>query len=232
MTTIAVIDVETHCFDIEEGEAKVIELASRHWPIHVPLYTCSTDSWLFASAAPVTPRASAVHHLTDEDLTGRPPFEQTAWEKATVAADYVAAHNAAFDFGIISRAAPVVQPIICTMKCARVAWPEAPSHGLQTLRYYLGLNGDLPEGLAPHRAAYDAIVCSWLLARLLDHFNGDITRMVQISNEPSLLRSISFGKQRGEPWSAVPKDYLRWVLDQDFGPDEKWTAAYWLGRQS
>jgi exodeoxyribonuclease X len=56
--------------------------------------------------------------------------------------------------------------------------------------------------------------------------------MVQISNEPSLLRSISFGKHRGEPWSAVPKDYLRWVLDQDFGPDEKWTAAYWLGRQS
>ncbi len=229
MPRLVVIDTETHCFDGEEGEARVVELAAVHDPERLPL---APMSWLYSPGAgrAITARASAVHHLTDADVTGLPEFDDVAWCSALGGqADYVVAHNVAFDRTVIERSLKreAVETWICTLKASRVAWPDAPSHSLQTLRYYLGLSGELPAGLVPHRAAYDAVVGSWLLVRLLAHFDNDLEHMAAISEQPSLLRAIGFGKHRGTLWKDAPRDYLRWVLGQDFDADTRFTAKHY-----
>ena len=232
MTTIAVIDVETSGF--EDEDPRVIELAAVivREPERIPL---SPRSFLFGlgEGRRISARASAVHHLVDADVCGLLEFDSDRWVEVTAGVDLFCAHNAAFDSAAINRHIDAVYAKngprwLCSMKLARAAWPDAPSFGLQVLRYHLGLTGELPTGLAPHRATYDAVVAAWLLVRLLGHFEGDVERMVRVSGEPSLLRQVHFGKHRGTLWQDAPKGYLRWVLEQDFDEDVKFTARHWL----
>lgn len=155
MTRIAYIDCETS--GVDDEPSSVIELAV------VELQNDGTgwrqtfvSSTLYGPAnGAVSARASAVHHLTTADLGELPPFDRQAWEDYVSGCDYVAAHNAAFDREQINKVLPdgtPSPPWLCTMKLARVAWPDAPSHGLQALRYHLGLTGDLSDQLHPHRA--------------------------------------------------------------------------------
>lgn len=232
---LVVIDTETDRLDGEEGAAAVVELAAvtlrcgaGGWSQEAP-----TRSWLFAPGeGGVTARASAIHHLTDDSLVGCVPFNADHWRLAMDGADCAVAHNAEFDRTQVGRVLTHddIPLFICTLKCARVAWPEAPAYGNQVLRYYRRLTGLVPANLYPHRAAYDAIVTSWLLIDLLAHFENDLERMVKISYEPSLLTKVTFGKHRGMRWSEVPNDWLRWVLRSDFGKDEHHTARYWVNR--
>lgn len=242
MTRIAVIDVETDRFEGDEGEAKVIELAcvvlTDEWGEDEP-GDCSweeeySSQWLFGGG-PITPRARAVHHISDVDIAERIPFDKEWWD-SVVAADeptYYAAHNAAFDRTVIERAVgDTERPWICTLKCARVAWPDAPAFGNQVLRYWREIERAVePASLYPHCALYDATVTSWLLADLIAEFNGDLERMVQVSSEPTLLYRCTLPKHRGVLWRDVPKDYLRWILSKDFDEDTAHTARYWLERQ-
>lgn len=232
---ITVIDTETDRLEGEEGAARIVELAAVALdPVSGEI--SSKRSWLFAPGpGGVTPRASAIHHLTDATLAGRPAFDGDAWQAALGGAEYAAAHNVAFDRPIIERSIPpregYAPPVwLCTLKLARVAWPEAPAHSNQTLRYWLGCDGLVPPDLYPHRAGYDALVTAWILVRLLAHFGGDLERMALISSEPSLLPRMGFGEHRGKPWSEVPKDYLRWILRKDFDADVRHTARHWLER--
>lgn len=239
MTTIAVIDVETDRFDQEEGDAKIIELAcvaiTHEWDV---AEDCGWEeefsgSWLFCGG-PITPRARAIHHIADSDVAQYNEFSAPDWIKlvADEDVDYYAAHNMTFDRAQIERAVgPTEKPWICTLKCARVAWPDAPAFGNQVLRYWRGIEKVVePADLYPHRALYDAQVTSWLLIDLIAAFDGDLERMVKVSSEPSLLQKITFGKHRGKLWSEVPRDYLSWVLKQDFDEDVQLTARRWLER--
>lgn len=239
MITIAVIDTETDRFEGDEGEAKVIELAcvtvTDEWDV---AENCGWEqefqgSWRFAGG-PITPRARAVHHLSDADIAGRNEFGREDWVTLIEdeAIQYYAAHNVAFDRVVIERTVgPTEKPWICTLKCARVAWPEAPAFGNQVLRYWRGIERVVePASLYPHCALYDATVTSWLLVELIAEFNGDLDRMVQVSSEPTLLYRCTLPKHRGVLWENVPKDYLRWILSKDFDEDTAHTARYWLER--
>ena len=108
-------------------------------------------------------------------------------------------------------------------------WPDAPSYGNQTLRYYLKL--ELPKlegrGSSPHSALYDAVTTAGVLIKLLAE--RTVEELVVISNNPVLLRTMPFGKHRGEAFKDVPKDYLRWLNRQtDLSEDLKHTLEHHL----
>lgn len=240
MPLIATIDFETTGVDpvidrVVEAARVVVQEPER-------VVTRAGDQWRFhPGERGVPPEASAVHHLTMADLEGRPSFTLDEWWNITPAANYLAAHSVAFDRAFVD-AAPIVEPHvgpnqetrpwICTLKCARVAWPDAPAYGNQTLRYWLGCEPDLSLCTHAHSALYDATVTAEILLRLLAHFDGDLERMVRISSEPSLLRQCHFGQHRGALWRDVPRSYLEWILRQEgeraFDPDVRHTANYHL----
>lgn len=173
----------------------------------------------------IHPIASACHHLTKETFKTNPSIKikKKFWKELLKGQDYLVAHNAEFD----SKFLPYKKiPWICTYRCALFLYPDAPKHSLQALRYWLSLKPSLPAGLHPHRALYDAICLSELVMKMLDFKSAD--ELYTISSQPMLLTKVRFGKHRDTPYSEVPKDYLHWILKQDFDEDVKFTARYYL----
>ena len=180
-------------------------------------------STLVQPTIPIPPVACAVHHITDDMVAGAPSIEEAM--APYMDARVFAAHNCAFD----RRFLPFEGDWICTYKAAMTVWPDAPEHKNQVLRYWLGLPA-LPDwvGINPHRALFDAWTTAMLLQRLLDQ--RSVEELVEISGKPLLLPFLRFGKHANVPMREVPKDYLEWILREDFDEDVMHTARHWVDR--
>lgn len=219
---IKVIDIETTGTDPETCE--IIEIASVG--ISRNGGTCSisnTQSTFVRPAGEIPPEASAVHHVIDADVSDAPDIGTAT--KTIFDADAYVAHNASFEQSFLGRYVGD-KPWICTMKCALRAWPEAPRHSNQTLRYWLGLVepfGVSRGSLAPHRALSDAIVTAAIFAKLIDVVSW--RDMLAWSKEPALYTTLTFGKHRGVKYADAPEDYLSWIIDKsDLDADTKFSA--------
>lgn len=200
----------------------------------------ASDSTLVKPTIPISPGASACHHLIDEDLAGSPSVDEAlAWLANRVAREsstwpgvsaYVA-HNAPFDRPRL----PVLndRPWLDTLRMARRYLPELPSHANQFLRYALKL--EVTRDIPAHRALGDCIVTAAILRYLLTGpARDDFERMgvegfAKHIDSPLVLHTVNFGKHAGKKWSEVPPDYLSWILRQpDFDPDVAHTARWYL----
>lgn len=194
-----------------------------------------TRTQLIKPTCSVSPVARGVHHITDEELECEPTMTDLMSRRVSLLniiknADYVAGHFVDFDVRMLAQSGYVsAKPTVCTWKCARHMWPEAPAFGNQALRYWLNLN--IPKMRhPPHRALTDAVVTAHILARMLAT-ERTIDDLVTLTSAPVLLRTVSFGKYRGQTWREVrlkDRGYLSWLLRQDFGADERHTAEHWF----
>ncbi|MBB4017339.1 exodeoxyribonuclease X [Chelatococcus caeni] len=176
-------------------------------------------------------KASAIHHIVDEDVACAPSWPE-ALEMVAAPADATmfAAHNAKFERQWFTDEVLAGRPIICTYKCALRLWPDAPGHSNQALRYWRN-----PEGLDrhvadfAHRAGPDAYVTAHLLRDMLQI--ATIDELVQWSSEPALLVTCHIGRYRGTPWRDIDSGFLWWVLERDFDEDVHHTCRYWLDQR-
>lgn len=221
MTTIRCIDFETTGIPSEADPHAIVEIGvcdvifgGRNIGLGVP------RSWLCNPGRPIPHEAMAVHHITDamvDDATG------------SVAdlgeADYFAAHNADYERQFFRTEVP----FICTYKIALRLWPEASSHGLQFLRYHLGLTVREEDCQPPHRAGPDAYLCAVLMQHIMYDDRVDLETMVRWSSGPALLPRVNFGKHKGSKWEDVPTDYLDWLANKsDMDRDVKANARHHL----
>lgn len=186
------------------------------------------NSRLVRPTKPILVEAMAIHHLQDRDL-------MNAQARDAVLANVLpgpevvamAAHSAETEQANWPQ---VETPWICTYKLSLRAFPDAPRHSLQVLRYYLGL--DLADTLAQpaHRGGPDAYVTAHLLARLLAT-GITVADAIQISAEPAILPRVTFGQHRGKRWRDMDTGFLYWVLDRDFHRDVLHTARKELDRR-
>ena len=178
---------------------------------------------------PIPPQASAVHQITDDDVSGCPSLEEFLPfymdEDRDAGADVFVAHKWAFEAQWLGDHLQG-RPAICTYKAALRLWPEAPGHGNQVLRYWLR-----PKGLSPvianppHRALPDAYVTAFVLRELLEL--ATVEELIAWTGEPALLPSVTFGQYRGRGWDEVPLDYLAWIVDRsELGEDIRFTAQH------
>ncbi|MGU9981536.1 exonuclease domain-containing protein [Phreatobacter sp. HK31-P] len=232
---ISVVDLETT--GLEPG-AKVVEAAAVDLlfrPDGSAMIADMRDA-LFNPGSPIPAGAMAVHHIRDHQVAHCPPFA-CSWQavigqppgRPPVRA--FAAHNAAFEQGFVLPAMTGDVPWICTWKCAMRAYPDAPGHSNQTLRYHLGLLFDETIAPLPHRALHDGIVTAVLLKHMLQD-GYDVETLIAWSAEPAVYPTITFGKHRNSGWDQPPKDYLIWLRDRsDMEPDVKWNADRELQRR-
>lgn len=177
----------------------------------------------------VKPGARAAHHIGPEMCLGKPRWRDVLNDKDLIPIrlnnEYAVAHNAPFDSRWFPR--EMGMRWICSLKLARLIWPDEESYKLQHLRYSRHVNSQPPEGLSAHRALYDTIVLrDFFLQCLLPAFDNDVEKMYLVSSNPVLLKKVGFGSHKGKAWSEVPKSYLRWILDKDFDADIVHTARY------
>lgn len=232
------LDTETTGLDAKTGA--VVEVAA------VPLVQGVSDSgWcvrpgassLVAPGRRIPPEARAVHHLSDAELRDAPQLPQalanvlTAVDVRGERTEAIVAHNAAFDRSFLGAYLPSNLPWLDTWRLAMHLYPDAPSFSNGALFYWLELDKVMPATTTQtHRALYDATVTAYILQRMLE--TNTVEHLLDLETRPVLLKTCKFGKHRGSLWSDVPRDYLRWVINQDNPPfegDVLHTAKYWMG---
>jgi len=197
----------------------------------------NTDENFFAMYKPpfkVPPEASAVHHISNKMLEGKPTFGETPDKEKikTLFEDSnttVVAHNAPFDLMIIKKEGIIPPHFICTLRVARFLDPEEKidRYNLQYLRYLLEIEIDAQA----HDALGDVLVLEKLFDRLknkiMEHDSLSereaIDEMIKISSHPSLFKKFKFGKHNGkfiEDVARVDRGYLEWLLSQKLDGDE------------
>ena len=222
------IDVETTGLDpsqhgvveIAAAGICIVDPATGHFDACQPLHSSLVDPGRDIPAA-----ASAVHHLTTQDVQGQPRLpEAIAALIAAVRAfrpDVVVAHHAAFDAGFLPGLAAALIPDdprwVCTLRLAKHLWPLADGFGLQALRYACRLQ-DCVTGHDVHRAAFDAACCAVLLplqCRALSEAGHEVTPELLRDRSAAvpLLARVPFGRRyRGWFWRDVPHSFCQWIL--------------------
>lgn len=223
--TYIVIDTETTGMDPEKD--RIIEIAA------VDKNRVFAHSLVNPEGVPISYGAMATHHITDAMVAEAPVLADALWncgldEVGPVATPVM--HNAAFDLAFLPERFRA-QPHICTYRCALHLFPDAESHSNGALWYELGLNHPMPPeaGSMPHRALFDALMTSDLLAHMLTI--KPLEQLIRLTTAPVVLTTCRFGKHRGEAWADIPTDYMRWVLKQDFDEDVKHTCRHWIGQR-
>lgn len=184
---------------------------------------------LIDPSLPIEASASGVHNITANDVAGSPTLEEfvseaheSCYGRRLPSTTVLVAHNAKFDskfFAKIVDGAPSTIPTICTYRLARHIWPDAPNHKLGTLRYWLGLEVDVPAGSA-HRVDADIQVCAALLRRILAHYQATtpgvtLDHLATLCHGPLRMHKAPFGKHVGMSYHDIPDSYLRWMLSLD-----------------
>ena len=160
---------------------------------------------------PIQPGAMGAHGITEAMVADSPTiseFMEEAGYPLDVEGGVLVAHNAAFD--IVHFAPWMREPLtLCTLKAARVIYPEADNHKLTTLKYYLGLEGCHDRA---HSADEDVNVLMQLVKRMCQDAECGLPELLHIQNIPRKIHKMSFGKHRGKALSELPKDYVNWLL--------------------
>jgi exodeoxyribonuclease X len=221
---IRVVDTETTGMG---DDAKLVEIA---W-VDVDYLALKgrmgdQKQYLIKPGIPIPPEASAIHHITDEMVERDGVLFGQIHPELIDGADMFAAHNAEFDRRFVGA---MEKRWICTMRCARHLYRDAPGFSNQTLRDHLKLPNPPEEAGHAHRALYDAFVTAHLLSRMLDIKTP--TELVTLTQKPIFYRSLPFGKHKGEPIEDVPTSYLKWARGQDFDDDIKFTINCELKRR-
>lgn len=183
---------------------------------------------MFKPPVPLCIEAMEATGYTNKDVADKPPFpDSTVYAdiRALLAQQGVVmvAHNAPFDIEMLQRDGVVVPTHIDTLKVARHLDPEGKlgAYRLQYLRYALDLE---VADAAAHDALGDVRVLKALFARLYDKLRKEhadamatIQTMVAISQAPSFITRITFGKHAGKLLADLAKEdrsYLQWLLKQ------------------
>lgn len=158
---------------------------------------------------PISLGALATHHILDEELVDCPPASSF-----TLPADatYLIGHNIDFDWAAIGQ--PDIKRI-CTLALSRKVWPTLDSHSQSALLYYLDRAHAREILRNAHSAQADIRICATILDHLCRELKiTSVEALWQSSENARLPTHMTFGKHKGTPLAEVPKDYVRWLLDQ------------------
>lgn len=177
---------------------------------------------LIKPTVPIQYGAMAVHGITEDMVKNAPSIEEfMAGAGGSLGGPeaVLVAHNAPFD---IRYFAPfMAEPkTICTLRCARILYPEAENHKLTTLKFWLGLNGDHDRA---HTADEDVAVLLQFIKRMCFDHNLTLADLFEVQARKRKIETMPFGKHKGVALKDLPKSYVSWMLKEakNLDPDLK-----------
>ncbi len=206
----------------------------------------------FKPSIPISTKAMSVTNITNKMVENEESFKDSNFAKDLqdlLNKNILVAHNASFDIAMLENEGLKVPQHICTLKLSRYLDDKAeiPEHNMQFLRYYydpdFGFSNN-DNNVVAHSADGDVLILEQVykhIAKLAkeksktENEEEIINRMIEISNQPSLIRRFSFGKHMDKLVEDVASEdpgYLEWFLKtkEEEGTDEDWiyTLKYYL----
>lgn len=170
---------------------------------------------------PIPPESTAIHHITDEMVAGKPTIDQILPKIFEIAGSHtIIGHGIKHDIDLIALAAEKANiptsigknPRMDTLRLARL-YGESPINSLEQLRKHF----NVPlEGA--HRAMSDVIVNMHVFKHLCRRFRTT-SEVFDILSKPIQMRLMPFGKHKGRPFKELPIEYLIWASNKEFDED-------------
>lgn len=194
----------------------------------------------FKPPMPIPVKATSIHHITNKMVADKPAFQGSPMHKdlEVLLGDHIfVAHNAEFDSAILANEGVKIPRKICTLRVVRYLdeKEEIPEYNLQFLRYFFGLELDVPA----HDAKGDVLVLNAIFEELFEKMMEScsseeiaLEKMIDISSRPTLVKRLKFGKYAGKLISEVAvtdRSYLQWLLNEKIkSGEEESDIAYTL----
>ena len=113
-----------------------------------------------------------IHNITPEMVINKPTFKDYWKEIFPYLNDrIVVAHNASFDIGALLKTLDMCGiefpnfSYLCTVKLSQKAYPDLPSHKLNAMAEFIGLD------FSHHQANDDAYACAMVLLKIIKDFD-------------------------------------------------------------
>ncbi len=181
-------------------------------PVQVATINVATGfEWMkyFNSGRSISPIVIKIHGITDDDVADCERFNLDQFELP----EYLIGHNVRFDWRVIG--SPSAK-LICTVRLARVAFPEWHAYGQsKCIEQLLGKSEANKMTIAAHDALGDARMCYLLYQACCVRLEIEPTDFVaahKISNTANPVGKMPFGKYKGRLIKDVPIDYIKWMI--------------------
>lgn len=242
MSSIGYFDTETCCFpeDLEEEQNIMIQLA-------VAFKEGSTMDFfddLNRNTIPIKAKASKIHHITEEDLVGKPDYDETSTyrvlqkEVKSGNLEYLIAHNIKFDAEVLRLAGLDISGVkqIDTFKVLKyindtqgLIYEEL---NLQYMMYHLKLYKLRADVYAKydldirnaHDALFDVVDLILLTAYIIKKFDTSYAEMHEITKYPLELVHMTNGRYRGQRLDSLSESVLKWNAENNFDDDIKYSC--------
>ena len=229
------LDIETTGLEAEDKICSIAILEENTQKYHYELIN---------EGKKIPPKASSIHHITNEMLQNKPSFIESEIYKFLHDNNHVentiVAHNVKFDMEKLFFAGLVWKGgVIDTLRVTKHLIPECEFFSLQILRYELKLYRDeekekellgIKNALYAHHALADVIATKLLFTYLLEF--SSVEAMQNLSFKNVLIDKFTFGKHKGkyiEEVSMSDRGYLEWMLSAtDIDEDIKYSINYYL----
>ncbi len=182
---------------------------------------------------PIPPSSSAIHHIRDPMVAGKPAIAAVLPTLLEFVEDYpVVGHGVHFDLQILhqeavrSGSASVwdQKRYIDTLRLARL-YGDSPENSLERLREHFNIAAE-----GAHRAMNDVTVNVQVFQRLTRQFKT-VKDIEKALGKPILMRRMPLGKHKGRPFKEIPLNYLQWAAHQNFDEDLLFSIRSELGKR-
>ena len=157
----------------------------------------------------ISPIASGVHGITAADVADAPTLTEFMGGRFLDTNTVMIGHNIAFDIRFVKPEFGLLDDL-CTLKLARIIYPDAPDHKLQTLMYYLGL-----PVAGKHNALDDVMTCYYMIKHMMSTANLSLQGLYNLAKTPIIIDKMPFGKHKGVALNKLPINYVEWALKLD-----------------
>lgn len=191
---------------------KVCELAWRE--VDKDFNVVREDYSLINPGKPIHYAASAVNGITDDMVRDAPSLEDymVSLGNPLMGEDVVLiCHNAPFDYRYLK---PYMSPeaqTICTLRCARMLYPDAANHKQATLAAMLGVYVDRSKA---HAADGDLDVLMTVTRVMCAEHNLTLPDLLQVQARKRQIALMPFGKHKGTKLTELPRNYVSWLLKE------------------
>ena len=202
------VDTETTGISVND---KVCEMA--YVEIDDAFNVIRSGNSLINPGIPINYAASAVNGITDVMVKDAPTLEDYMLSEGSPLRGEVTliAHNLDFDFRFLKQYTDDGVGKLCTLKCARVLYPDAANHKQGTLAAMLGIQVAREKA---HSADGDLDVLLQLLQHLCRDADTDLYGLLEVQRRPRPIKNMPFGKHRGVPLKDLPANYIFWLLNK------------------